>query len=164
VLGVVADASIDADGVNFGQSVWAIHVPVPGPAAAGDAAPAAQQYEVLYRSVAKREGDSSGTLELEPWVAALERHGAAWRGRFLVAIGDNLGNCFRFNRGRVRRGTPAHKLLTRLYELLDVHDIDFVAYWLPRAGNQFLDALSKCRTPEEARARAQAAGLHLVAA
>jgi len=162
VLGLVGDASIDSGA--FGQSVWAVHVPVPASPTASGTAPATQEYEVLYRSVARRASDSSGVLELEPWVAALERYGAAYSGKLLIAIGDNLGNVFRFNRGRVQRGTRAHELLTRLYGLLDAHNIDFVAYWLPRAGNQFLDALSKCRTPEEAHARAQAAGLRLVAA
>ena len=176
VVGIVGDASIDAG--EFGRTAWAIHVPVlpaagsggsgGGPAGgavggAGEAATRAQpSHEVLFRSVVKREADSSGTLELEPWVEALERHGTSYSGRFLVAIGDNLGNVYRVNRGRVKRGTTAHQLLTRFYELLDWHDIDFVALWLPRAANQLLDALSKCRTLRDAQERAQAAGVRLV--
>jgi hypothetical protein len=177
VIGIAGDASIDAG--EFGQSAWAIHVPVLPAVGRGDgpvcgvaggvasvaaeaAASARPSHEVLFRSVARRETDSSGTLELEPWVEALERHGASYGGKFLVAIGDNLGNVYRVNRGRVKRGTMAHQLLTRFYELLDLHDIDFVALWLPRAANQLLDALSKCRTLREAQERAQAAGVRLV--
>ena len=180
VVGVVSDASIDADA--WGSSVWALHVPafaasadaggsagagtatapVAGAGASANPAPAAGG-EILYRAVPRGTDDSSGTIELEPWVALLERHGAALRGKFLVMTGDNLGNMYRVNRGRVRRGTRAHVLLTRLYDLAAQHDINFIALWLPRAANQYLDAISKCRTVEEAQ-RTVGAGLRVVQA
>jgi hypothetical protein len=163
VVGVASDASIDQTS-DFGSSVWAVHVPLPAEPAAGAAAPAtSNRYEVLFRSVERREGDSSGTLELEPWVAVLERHGAAFGSKLLVMIGDNVGNMYRVNRGRVQRGTQAHRLLARIYDLADMHNINFVAFWLPRAANQLLDSISKCRTLADAQARTQAAGVQFVA-
>lgn len=161
VVGIASDASIDAE--VWGSSVWAVHVPPFTSAEAGAGAAPPPAGEVIYHEVPRGADDSSGTIELQPWVTVLERHGAALRGKFLVMTGDNLGNMYRVNRGRVKRGTPAHQLLMRLYDLAAEHDINFLALWLPRAANQYLDAVSKCRTLEEAQG-AVPAGVRLVKA
>lgn len=150
VVGIASDASID-DGA-WGSSVWAVHVPAFGGDGAGAAgAPGNAGDEIMFRATSRADDDSSGTVELAPWLAVLERHGAALRGKFLVMMGDNLGNMYRVNRGRIRRGTRAHAMLMNLYDLAAEHEINFLALWLPRAANQYLDAISKCRTLAEAQ-------------
>lgn len=146
VVGVASDASID--GGAWGSSVWAVHVPAIGGSWGGE--PLTGE-EILYRAAPRADDDSSGTVELAPWLAVLERHGAALRGKFLVMMGDNLGNMYRVNRGRIRRGTRAHAMLMNIYDLAAEHEINFLALWLPRAANQYLDAISKCRTLAEAQ-------------
>lgn len=162
VVGIVSDASIDAGA--WGSSVWAVHVPPLGTGSEGGEASAPDVAgDVLFRSVPRGATDDSGTIELQPWVAVLERYGEQLRGKFLVMTGDNFGNMYRVNRGRVRRNTPAYPLLQRLYDLAAHYDVDFLALWLPRAANQLLDSISKCRSYEEA-ARACPPGVRLVPA
>jgi len=167
VTGVVSDASLDADattgagGVSTGGAkCWAalspapVHhgsVPAPG--------------EVTFGATAPGEsGWAADSLELVPLVEVLRRNGAAWHGRVVVFLTDNIGNMYRVNKGRARHGTRAHGLLAELYALADLHAIDFLALWLPRAANGSLDALSKCRSADQAAAWAATAGLRFVRA
>jgi hypothetical protein len=158
VVGVAGDASLDPEVAGRGHKAWAAWVPAP-PAEGGRAGPDV----VLFDTVpAAEQGWDSSSLELMPLVAALRRFGVQWRGRFVVFLTDNLGNMYRINKGRAAYGSRSLALLRELYALADAHRIDFIALWLPRAANGTLDALSKCRSVDEAAAWAEHAGFQFV--
>ena len=98
-------------------------------------------------------------LELEPIRALLERDGPQLRGKLVWLGTDNIVNMFRLIRGRAAPNAKARKLLQLIYELADANGVDFIAVWIPRSANQFLDALAKCRTTAEAGQLARANGL-----
>ena len=153
VVGTASDASLTAASPDaVGAKCWGLRVNGEG----------VDPNEVSFGAVpADADGFTSDVVELIPLIEALRRYGKLWRGRFLVFLTDNLGNVPRINKGRAAAGSHAHALLSELYALADLYDIDFVALWLPRAANQLLDRLSKCRSVAEARAWAAANGLRL---
>ena len=157
VIGLAGDASLSesaprgAGAGGTGARCWGVMLPA---AADGRA-------DVIF---GQEEGDDwdSGSLELRPHLEALRRCAASWRNCVVVLLSDNIGNSYRLNKGNARFGTRAHRLLAEIYALVDAHDIELLALWLPRAANATLDALSKCRSYDEARAWASAAGCNLL--
>ena len=119
------------------------------------------QTDVVY-GVEDGEAWDSGSLELRPHLDALRRNAAVWKGCVVVMLSDNVGNSYRVNKGNARYGTRAHEILTEIYDLADANEIELLALWLPRACNSRSDALSKCRSVEEARAWATSQGHRLL--
>lgn len=143
VQGLAADASFEP---ATGRRVWAV----------------TDGNEVLWHD-ASGTALSSSDLELSCVAPFMERHGADMSKKIVFFGTDSLVTMFRVNKGRADYGTYAHGELQHIYELADLHQIDLVAHWLPRAANQYLDRLSKCRSPDQAARVAHDLGLRLVA-
>ena len=141
VVGLASDASKQPE---EGHSAWAV----------------TDGSSVYYSNVSGDQRHlTSSDLELST-VGPYFRANAEQLRRKIVFIGtDSLVTMFRLNKGKAARGTYAYAMLQFIYEVADEYDIDFVAVWIPRSANQFVDRLSKCRTADEARAWAESVGL-----
>ena len=80
----------------------------------------------------------------------------------VLLLMDHLGNVFGINRGRARRA-EATALIADIYAVAEEFNIFFTAAWIPREANLGADALSKCKSNDEALDVARDLGKRLVA-
>ena len=105
-------------------------------------------------------GEHSDTLEIAAPAAAVVRHAREWaRGSTVIVATDSISVFYRINRGAAAYGGPALLHLQALFDAADAADLSVLAVWLPRASNQFLDALADCRDDQAARALIERLGL-----
>ena len=99
--------------------------------------------------------------ELLGLVTFVESFGHEHEGAVLLAGNDNAGNVFVVNRLRINAtDTVMTALMSRLLAACDLHRIDIIAWWCPRALNGISDDLSK--SPSLLAARRVASRLGLV--
>jgi len=101
------------------------------------------------------------TLEaVRTWAHLWSTDGTA-QPRQVLLLMDNLGNVFNINCGRARRPEVMH-IISQIYDVAESNNIVFIAAWLPREANLAADALSKCKSTQEAAQVASKLGLCLL--